>query len=480
MLKIEERNKLMLKVFIISAVIGLAASYDTPATIINLVASTLPVALLVAYLNWKKLFQDYVKYIVALGVNIVGIVLMLNSQALTGVLIIFASLIMLSIYQDYKPVVLNGAVSILVLTYLVLTNHTVIQGADLTVLYAYVIVSLVAAIFQTKLGASITKEAIDESERVKEEKQKSDEMVAQITKTIEVLSKSGTNLSDNAATTGNISKELVIAFQEISSGAESTADSLSDITVVMQDVTKSAYEGMEETGEMVAASNQTSEVVKKGRILSGNLVTAITNIDRSVNETVTTLDTVEHEGNEINKILATIVGIAKQTNLLSLNASIEAARAGEHGRGFAIVAQEIRELAQNSHAASAEIEGIVNRIQSSIHESTKTVTQVLEDVTTGKKAANEVDEAFYAINSNTVSVIEKADKLRVFNDGLKDATEKILNELTTVAATTEETSAAAEEVFASVEVQNEHLTEIVTNINNLNELTANLEKLITK
>ena len=183
------------------------------------------------------------------------------------------------------------------------------------------------------------------------------------------------------------------------------------------------------------------------------------------------------DNQKIGDIVAMIVEISNQTNLLSLNASIEAARAGEHGRGFAVVSTEIRKLSQHAQEASSDIASILGTIQGSIQHAASMVEEGLLAAESGKQSADQIEQLFATIKANSEEALVQAEQLEAMNEGIQQSSSHVLNEVTSVASITQETSASVEEILASVEMQQQRIQDIVESINRLTELTEKLDKL---
>jgi methyl-accepting chemotaxis protein len=205
---------------------------------------------------------------------------------------------------------------------------------------------------------------------------------------------------DAASPLGGMSKELY----RLTQGAEENARSqqghtdsigrdISTMTGSIQEVAQRSQQASQEAG---AASKQ----AESARQNIGSLSTSISDLGSSVMGAVQAMEQLEEETQQVGSVLTVIRSIAEQTNLLALNAAIEAARAGEQGRGFAVVADEVRNLAQKTAASTAEIQNIIQRLQSSANGVLNVMTQ------NGQKAQASIERSVAA--TETLDAIAQA------------------------------------------------------------------------
>jgi methyl-accepting chemotaxis protein len=209
---------------------------------------------------------------------------------------------------------------------------------------------------------------------------------------------------------------------------------------------------------------------------------------------------------EIGRIVATIDDIAAQTNLLALNAAIEAARAGEQGRGFAVVADEVRKLAERSSVATREIASIVGGIQTGVREAVSAMQLGSKEVETGNKLASDAGGALdnileksQKVGTQVDQILQAAHQLDSLSGGMVEAIERINRIVEQNAAATEEmtassetvskliessagvaeeNSAASQEVSASVEEMSAQVEEALAAAQSLAEMSEAMERAV--
>lgn len=223
----------------------------------------------------------------------------------------------------------------------------------------------------------------------------------------EVLAQCETASDDLGTAVAQLQESLSASSQSndrISQSASKTLEDCNHNQHYVDDTVNSIHELMlliekivEKTERMRQAVEQTSQSTQNYISIMDGAVASMKQIEGSTQDTLTTIQILEHQTNEIGSLTDIIVGIASQTNLLALNASIEAARAGENGKGFAVVAEEVRKLAEESHEAvgqiSRHVEGIragVAKAGESIALGTSTVKSGMDYISHAKEEAEKL------------------------------------------------------------------------------------------
>jgi len=190
------------------------------------------------------------------------------------------------------------------------------------------------------------------------------------------------------------------------------------------------------------------------------------------------VDNLAEKSISIGEISSTISEIATQTNLLSLNASIEAARAGEYGKGFSVVASEIKKLSEQTANSTGSIIEIIQEIQKEIG-LTKSNMDIVEKSTIEYiDNMNETKNVFLDINNKVNIMTQSVSSLVNSINKVNEHKIEVIKSFSDISAATEETSASAQEVLNSMEIQEGNIAQLSTLADNLNEITLALNSII--
>ncbi len=260
------------------------------------------------------------------------------------------------------------------------------------------------------------------------------------------------NIIHVAETVGAISE----SSQQQSNALDTVVDNIRIMTEKAADISSSA-EVMSQT------SHKAGKAAEDGNEAIEQAIYQMQKIQDTVDESAAAVKVLGESSKEIGEIVGTISAIAEQTNLLSLNAAIEAARAGEHGKGFSVVAEEVRKLAEQSGEAADKIASIIKGIQSQTDQAVRAMENGTGEVRAGNEVMSKAGVQFEAIAENIIEVdrlireaVEQASSVADSSMSVLEAaeqvqqeTQKVSSNIDTISASTEEQSASMEEIAAS-------------------------------
>ncbi len=268
---------------------------------------------------------------------------------------------------------------------------------------------------------------------------------ASLQTTLVAVEKQGSEINHAADIIEQVSRAVdgvAQGAQEQASAAGRTSEVTAKLADIIERVAALARSGAEGSAESAEAARTGVETIN--RVVGG-----MQNIKDTVDQLAIRIQEMGERSKQIGAILETIDDIASQTNLLALNAAIEAARAGEHGKGFAVVADEVRKLAEKSAEAAGEIGSLIQGIQHTVTEAVEAMADGSRAVEQGATEADQAGEALKVILSSAEAVNRQTEEIAAAADDMSSASGQLVEEMETVSAVIEENTASTEEMAAS-------------------------------
>ncbi|MBI3393990.1 MAG: HAMP domain-containing protein, partial [Nitrospirae bacterium] len=236
--------------------------------------------------------------------------------------------------------------------------------------------------------------------------------------------------------------ELSASAEEMEKGSGGQTTQATRAAAAMEEMSATVVEVAKNASEAARFSGEATGMAEKGGNVVSETVTGMRAIAQTVENAAFVVEALGKSSNQIGEIVAVIDDIADQTNLLALNAAIEAARAGEQGRGFAVVADEVRKLAERTTKATGEIAGMIRAIQGDTQKAVASMKEGTQQVEGGVSLANEAGAALAQIVAGVRNVSEMVSHIATASEQQSSATQEISANVETIARLAQENGAS--------------------------------------
>ncbi|WP_221799169.1 methyl-accepting chemotaxis protein [Paenibacillus typhae] len=472
-----KRNKIIIAIFWVITVIGVILAFLTPK-LWGTSAVAVPLAAGLTLFNSRRKGVLVIPWIITAVLTAMAFYLTLGSLNSLVILLLCSLLLLYPHYKYYATAAGISAVQILVQ----LGGSEAAGSESKLLLYfsgigVYLIISIVLFVV-SYLNEKLQRQSEQQREQVEASGEQVNFLLERVKTAVDGLYEFTGRFKVEVEMAGAITSEVAIGFQEVSKGIEYQAGSIGEITEAISVSDRHIRDVAGYSQEMKKLSAETAAVSEQG---SGNvslLAGQFSELREMMEQTSNQMLEFSRRSQEINEMLEGITQISRQTNLLALNASIEAARAGEHGRGFAVVAGEVRKLAEDSGKTADSISGVIAGLQQQTDALIAQFEQSRGILLTGSESVHRTEEVFQSILLNAHKVLEQAGDVEQSSAGMKQFSEKIVNEITEFSSVTEQSSAATEEILAGVEEQRTMTDNMVGSFKQLESLIVSLNELV--
>lgn len=306
------------------------------------------------------------------------------------------------------------------------------------------------------------------------------EMIQQISNVSGTVSSQSEELTQAANEVKDGSNQVASTMQELSSGSESQAHASTELAETMTTFVDKIKESNSFGEKIVLSSVSAQDLTEEGSRLMASSIDQMNKINNIVKASVEKMKNLDKQSKEISNLVGVIQSIAEQTNLLALNAAIEAARAGEHGKGFAVVASEVRKLAEQVSASVSDITGIVHNIQVDSYAVVSSLEEGYSEVEKGTMGIETTGKTFETIHISISEVVDKIQGVAMRLYEIDQECIKMNNSIDDIASVSEESAAGIEQTAASVQQTSSSMEEIAGSAEQLSSLSEDLNHLIKR
>ncbi|KHF39455.1 methyl-accepting chemotaxis protein [Halalkalibacter okhensis] len=305
-------------------------------------------------------------------------------------------------------------------------------------------------------------------------------LIQQVDSSADQVAASAEELTASAEETSAATSQVASSIQSVASSAETQTTGLDKNSQSLDELSIGVVRIAESSTNVAELTQNTTMQAEEGNEALQNTINQMNSIQASVSESNTMIQSLSDRSKEISTILDVITGIAEQTNLLALNAAIEAARAGEHGKGFAVVADEVRKLAEQSQDSAKQIFDLIQGIQKDTETSVEKMSLVTSNVNDGMTISHEALAKFGEILSSMRAITPQVQEVSATAEQMAAGVQEVNSTANELALIAKGNSATSEEVAASTEEQLASMEEIASSAKSLTEMAEELKMVISK
>ena len=315
---------------------------------------------------------------------------------------------------------------------------------------------------------------------VNEMKQQLKELIRGIANSSSQVAAASEQLTAGAEQSAHVVTQVAESINEVAQGAEKQMRAVTETSSAVEHISSGMQQAAAGSAQAAEHSTQAARKAKEGDLAVGRAVTQMASIERTVNNSAQVVAKLGERSKEIGQIVSVISGIAGQTNLLALNAAIEAARAGEQGRGFAVVADEVRKLAEQSQEAAQRIAELIGEIQGDTDQAVVAMSEGTREVKVGSEVVTAAGQAFAEITDLVAHVSEQVQDISQVMQRMSQGSEKIVTSVHTVSNLSEAAMGEAQTVSAATEEQSASMEEIASSSRALANLAQDLQEAVNR
>ncbi|WP_340818945.1 methyl-accepting chemotaxis protein [Methanolobus sp. WCC4] len=306
------------------------------------------------------------------------------------------------------------------------------------------------------------------------------DMVSLVTDNAEAIASTAQEMSASSEEMSATAEQITGTVAEISRGTQVQSSKAEEVSRAMGDMNRTVQEVATNSDKAAQNAVESNKLIQNLGEMSRDLMLKMNSIKSAVGDSSDVINELDEKSNQIGQIVNLITSIADQTNLLALNAAIEAARAGEHGKGFAVVADEVRKLAEDSGNAAKQIAELITEMQKGTMDAVSSMKRGAEEVDTGAASLENSVVAIGEVVEAGNTIVNMVQEIAAAAEEQSASIEEVTSSVEEVSAISEQSAAGSEQASASVQEQTASMQELARSAQELSDVAANMQLVVSK
>lgn len=460
--------------------IGLGLPWGMILILIVVGVTTAAIATIMTFI---KACSPYVKYVVPFGLIAITAVLITTDPApiISTYFLVYVSLGIMTLYSDYRPIVLTGVLGAALTTYIYMDPELKAQlfpKETLSFLYLYLFFVTVALCASAYFAQKLQRNVIRNEQEALQSKELSEQLIEKMKSSILLLNEFSQSQKDQVHSARSISKAVTTTFGEMTVSVEQQANHIMAINQSTQHIDMDIKQMTDSFNLLEQYASSNAQLSDQNFDQMKSVSEEMKQLRHSTERALDEMKELKESNQHVSEIAATINGIAAQIHLLALNAAIEAARAGEHGKGFAVVSGEVSKLAEHTKASVEQISELLASIHKSIDSAYQFVEQGSQSVVRSDASLDRATEGIASVQENTKHATEQTFSATESSKRLLMQSSSLADSMNGISAMTQQNMGAVQEVNANMESQYSNMVSMAEQYEQLDVFITELKELV--